>query len=101
MKDENMEIDDDIVRAKVPEYIKDTLNLFHKELQQGETDYFGMLTRLAVIIDTKARADTAKQIFKELEDNVIHIRGNNEDIRISWSSAKKYFTLKKKYNIEE
>ena len=49
----------------------------------------------------EARADTAKQIFKELEDNVIHIRGNNEDIRISWSSAKKYFTLKKKYNIEE
>ena len=49
----------------------------------------------------QVRHDTAKQIFKELEDNVIHIRGNNEDIRISWSSAKKYFTLKKKYNIEE
>ena len=51
--------------------------------------------------EAEAKSDTAKQIFKELEDNVIHIRGNNEDIRISWSSAKKYFTLKKKYNIEE
>lgn len=64
-----MEIDDDIVRAEVPAYIKDTLNLFHKELQQGETDYFGMLTRLAVIIDIKAKTDTAKQIFDGLEDN--------------------------------
>ena len=94
-------IDDDIVRAEVPAYIKDTLNLFHKELQQGETDYFGMLTRLAVIIDIKAKIDIAKQIFKKLEDNVIYIRGDNEDIGISLSSAENYFTLKKEYNIEE
>lgn len=49
----------------------------------------------------EARADTAKQIFKELEDNIIFIRGDNEDIGISRCSAKRYFTLKKKYNIEE
>ena len=49
----------------------------------------------------EARADTAKQIFKELEDNVIHIRGNNEDIGIFLSSAKNYFALKKEYKIEE
>ena len=95
----NDKIDDNIVRAEVPAYIKDTLNLFQKEIQQGETDYFGMLTRLAVIIDTKARADqkawdnaqeeeyteiakrqsradTAKQIFNELKN----MRTYNEDI---------------------
>ena len=49
----------------------------------------------------EGQADTAKQIFKELEDNIIFIRGDNEDIGISRCSAKRYFTLKKKYNIEE
>ena len=118
-----MEIDDDIVRAKVPEYIKDTLNLFHKELQQGETDYFGMLTRLAVIIDIKAKSDTAKQIFKELDEAVweqiepsrleefYEQFSNAKDLKASLNvatafsiiglDAEKYEALKKKHDIEE
>ena len=59
---------DDIIKVDVPPYINDTLRLFYAELQKGETDYAGMLTRLAVIIDSKARADEREKIKKVLND---------------------------------
>ena len=49
--------DNDIVKGDVPPYMNDTLRLFYAELQEGETDYQGMLSRLAAIIDAKARED--------------------------------------------
>jgi hypothetical protein len=90
-----MSIDDDIVRAEVPAYIKDTLNLFQKEIQQGETDYFGMLTRLAVIIDIKARADIAEQIFKKLNEMTIKV--SHDTISLD---TRKLLELEKKYNMD-
>ena len=47
---------DEDVKAEVPPYLNDILRLFYTEVQKGETDYMGMLTRLAVIIDSEARA---------------------------------------------
>ena len=98
-----MDTNDDIVRAKVPAYIKDTLNLFQKEIQQGETDYFGMLTRLAVIIDIKAKANIAKQIFKKLESINKKTLYSNQKRVGSYIQIKKddYIALKKEYNIED
>ena len=64
-------------------------------------DIFDMLNEARAEGYKQGQADTAKQVFKELEDNVIFIRGDNEDIGISLSSAENYFTLKKEYNIEE
>ena len=92
-----MTTDNEITKGDVPAYMNDTLRLFYAELPKGETDYVGMLTRLAVIIDNKARADqfhrdidevvsikdakadTAKQIFAVLDN--LHIVEN-------WSTQK-------------
>ena len=62
---------DDIVKGFVPPYMNDTLRLFYAELQKGETDYAGMLTRLAAIIDSKARAAEREKIEKPLIENAL------------------------------
>ncbi len=85
----------EIVRAEIPEYITNTLRLFNAELQRGETDYFGMLTRLAVIIDSKASSDTAKRIFAEIknaDDKLVNPNYNNLKTIIN--------TIKKKYEVD-
>ena len=56
-----MPTNDEIIKGDVPAYINDTLRLFYAELQRGETDYTGMLSRLAVIIDKQARAEQEKE----------------------------------------
>ena len=63
--------DNDIVKGNVPPYMNDTLRLFYAELQEGETDYAGMLSRLAVIIDSKARED---QFRKDTDERVQSIK---------------------------
>ena len=62
-----MATNSDIVKGDVPAYMNDTLRLFYAELQKGETDYAGMLTRLAVLVDSKARTNTANHIFADLK----------------------------------
>lgn len=56
---------DDIIKGDVPAYMNDTLRLFYAELQKGETDYQGMLIRLATIIDAEARADERAKCLHE------------------------------------
>ena len=63
--------DNDIVKGNVPPYMNDTLRLFYAELQEGETDYPGMLSRLAAIIDAKARED---QFRKDTDERVQSIK---------------------------
>ena len=62
---------DDIVKGDVPPYMNDTLRLFYAELQKGETDYAGMLTRLAVLVEEhshpSARITTIVQLVVELD----------------------------------
>lgn len=97
--------DNDIVKGNVPPYMNDTLRLFYAELQEGETDYPGMLSRLAVIIDSKARADTSKQIFAEL-DKLITIEllrkwGKGQKMKqygLIW--AENYQATKKKHGVD-
>ena len=89
--------DNDIVKGNVPPYMNDTLRLFYAELQEGETDYPGMLSRLAVIIDSKARADNAKQIFAEL-DPIIQVLDVNDQNCLKIIIAVQ--ALKKRYKVD-
>ena len=99
--------DNDIVKGDVPPYMNDTLRLFYAELQKGETDYAGMLTRLATIIDSKARADSSKQIFAELDLRLItklhkasDLKKDNPDT-IWCIKEKDYNAIKKKHGVLE
>jgi hypothetical protein len=88
---------DDIVKGDVPPYMNDTLRLFYAELQEGETDYQGMLSRLAVIIDSKARADTSKQIFAELDGK--HLFKDNPNT-IWCIKEQDYNAIKKQHGVK-
>ena len=63
----SMATNDEIIRGNVPCYITDNVSLFITEIQRGETDYIGMLNRLALIIDNEARAD---QFCKDTDERV-------------------------------
>lgn len=71
-----MTTDNEITKGDVPAYMNDTLRLFYAELPKGETDYVGMLTRLAVIIDNKARAD---QFRKDTDERVQSIKDAKQE----------------------
>ena len=99
--------DNDIVKGNVPPYMNDTLRLFYAELQKGETDYPGMLSRLAAIIDSKARADSSKQIFAELDLRLITKLHKVSDLKkdnpntIWCIKEKDYNAIKKKHGVLE
>jgi hypothetical protein len=71
--------DEDIIRADMPAYMNDALGLIYAEIQKGETNYIGMMQRLAVIIDDKSRAETAKQIFEVLNSFIEPIEIYDKD----------------------
>ena len=98
--------DNDIVKGFVPPYMNDTLRLFYAELQKGETDYPGMLSRLAVIIYWKATANTSKQIFAELDLRLITKLHKVSDLKkdnpntIWCIKEKDYNAIKKKHGVK-
>ena len=101
-----MATNNDIVRADVPKYINDTLGLIYAEIQKGETNYIGMMQRLAVIIDDKSRIDTAKQIFEELEgilkrgSKVYDTVEHKVYCELTIEDENDYKALKKKYQVD-
>ena len=90
-----MATNDKIVKGDVPAYMNDTLRLFYAELLKGETDYAGMLSRLAVIIDSQARSDTADHIFAELE--AIKDEYCNPLLDTLYGKGRQYAKVKMKY----
>ena len=50
-------------QADVPKYIKPIIDLFIKELQEGNTDYTGMLVRLSIMIDSQVITEERKRII--------------------------------------
>ena len=70
-----------------------------KELRQQVKETKEMLLE----IETKAKSDTAKQIFKKIEDMTLNASGkcNNPMCIYGDEAEEQYWALKKEYNIEE
>ena len=62
-----------------------------------------LFVQLEALVDKRAKADTAKQIFDELEAMTLKASGTcNIPMCVYGDEAEEqYFKLKKKYNIEE